>query len=98
MTDKTPERIWLTWEGPHEADHWFSLEAYSFDCPEQHEFIRLDLHAAVVAERDQLEEAVNELLIVWQNDGSVNDLDLVKLHAAIKAIETSRTELEKNDG
>ena len=96
MTDtQTPERITAA---PDPEHGW--LHATCSDVLLQSEddttYVRADLHAAVVAERDQLEEAVNELLIVWQNDGSVGDLDLVKLHATIKSIETNRTELEKH--
>lgn len=42
MSD-APERIWLDWEGPHEADNNLCFEKYSFKCASQHEYVRADL-------------------------------------------------------
>ena len=44
--NEAPERIWIDWEGPHEADHSLQLECYSFDCKSQHEYIHADLSDA----------------------------------------------------
>ena len=66
MTDtQTPERIWA-WQGtdPLTDKKWGAGEWYTEDVGldgDEVEFVRADLHAAVVAERDQLRGQVEQL-------------------------------------
>lgn len=59
MTDKTPERIWAGWDGCSDFNAlplWEDCQIEGFT-----EYVRLDLHAVVVAERDQLKAEVQKL-------------------------------------
>ena len=75
MTNETeaPERIWLDWEGPHEADHSLQLECHSFDCKSQHEYIRADISDAKDKRLAKLTEALQSIVIehdspIWGED------------------------------
>ena len=89
MTDKTPDRVLATtglyprFVGDWSEGEWLPVHPEEQVACYRVEYVRADLHAAVVAERDQLKAAMKEIMC--------DSLDVSTRILAAKA-------LEKNDG
>lgn len=66
MTDtQTPERIWATYNDALGFPMWEGGSVTIYEQPQDGryvEFVNADLHAAVVAERDQLKAALENIM------------------------------------
>lgn len=88
MTDtQTPERIWIDPQG--KGPNWPKKPVWL-----SQEYVRLDLHAAVVAERDQLKAAMK--LAHDQYMGAGGNLKPQEIVDCMKII--LKEALEENDG
>ena len=97
MTDTTPERIWVRYSPNSHGAYVSSCEPSDVDDLDV-AFVHADIHAAVVAERDQLKAALER-----QGDNLAFVLNRVSLPEAWfekfdRELQEDRKALEKNDG
>ena len=89
MTDTTPERIWVRYSPNSHGAYVSSCEPSDVDDLDV-AFVHADIHAAVVAERDQLKAKLTELESVFD--------DIIQAAVIEISEPLDLTALEKNDG